>query len=52
MNILNAIPHMRNTFKGVSPLVIGIPLVPNPENTLDRDILGHILAAAGKALIS
>jgi hypothetical protein len=34
MNILNMIPHVRNTFEGTSPSVVCIPLVPDAEDAL------------------
>lgn len=34
MNILDMVPHMRNAFEGPSPLVVGIPLVPDAQDAL------------------
>jgi hypothetical protein len=34
MNIINMVPHVRNAFKGTSPLVVRIRLVPDAEDAL------------------
>lgn len=34
MQILNMVPHMRNTFERTSPFVVRIPLVPDAEDAL------------------
>jgi hypothetical protein len=34
MQILNMVPHVRNSFERTSPFVVRIPLVPDAENAL------------------